>query len=195
MEEITRTEGTRTVNVPASPAVVLRRYGRNVDDVARGVRENSASFHLLFIHADTAGRALSASLNDRSKAYCDAAHGVCGWEPTRCVIVTPCHETEAWVMADPQAVMDALGYRGKPSKLGLPEDAAGAERLTDPKSVLQKAVSEVQGRRARRGGSRLFATIAQTQTLAALRGSSSFREFEARLRAGLVSLGCLAPAG
>lgn len=193
MEEITRVDGTRTVTIPATPAVALSRYGRDIARVAEGVRDNAAAFHLLFIHADTGGRSVRESIGQRSTAHCQAVHELCEWNPARCVIVTSCHETEAWVMADPNAVMAALGYRGKIGDLGLPSDALQAERLVDPKVVLENAVVQIRGRRARRNGSQLFSTIAQTQDIAALRGSSSFRAFESKLRAGLVSLGCLAP--
>lgn len=191
MEEITRMEGIQEVTIPASPAIHLGGNGRQINQVANEVRNYADAFHLLFIHADRGGRSISATLNSRSIAYCEAAHEACGWNPERCVILAPDHETEAWVMADPEAITEALGYRGAIAGLGLPSNAAEAERLTAPKEILERAVGLIQGRRSRRGGSQLFATIAQTQSINALRGSASFRCFEEKLRSSLVSLGCL----
>jgi hypothetical protein len=112
MEEITRMEGTQEVTIPATPVVHLGRHGRQIDKVANEVREYEAAFHLLFIHADTGGRSLTTTLRDRSTAYCEAAHKHCNWDPSRCVILTPSHETEAWVMADQRRLRKLLAIAG-----------------------------------------------------------------------------------
>lgn len=191
MEELTRTEGTRPVTIPPTPAMHLGRSGRDVEAVAQEACENEEAFHILFIHADHGGRGLEAGLDSRGAAYCRAMHKLCGREPARCVIVSPRHEMEAWALSDPEAVTEALGYKKPPSNLGLPSNAAEAERLTDPKAVLDAAVRLVQGRRSRRGGTSLLPAIAQRQSISVLRGMQSFKLFESGLRTCLSSLGCL----
>ena len=191
MEEITAAERARAVAVPQTPALHLEA-GRDRERVAAKLCKNAESFSLIFIHADTGGRAQEASMDDRGAAYCRAVQDLCGWPPERCVVLQPRHETEAWVLADPEAVMEALGLRGDPSRYGLPPNAAAAEALPEAKGTLNDIVRGVVGRRKpRRGSTALFARVAQTQRLDALRGSRSFRTFEADLRRALVSLGCL----
>lgn len=192
MSAIILRDGIREENIPASPAVMLGRKGRSVEIIAAEACENSTTFYLLFIHADTGGRGLAGGLAARSSAYVQAIYELCGWPVERCVLVMPKHETEAWALSDPDAVLSALGFSGTPTALGLPANAAAAERLSDPKAVLAAAARQVQGRRFRPDASSLLATIAQRQSLDALRQSSSFRDFETSLRAGLMSLGCLA---
>jgi len=191
MEELTQQFGKRAVTIPINPAVDLGVFGRNPDRVAQEVESNASSFHLLFLHLDVGGRAQEATLPRRIEEYVSAIRQRCDWREDRCIIVAPRHETEAWVMADPKSVCDALGYRGPLDPLGLPVSAADAERLPDPKAVLERAVSTVSGRRARRGGSQIFSRIAQIQPLAELRGSQTYRRFEENLKVGLSSLGCL----
>jgi hypothetical protein len=195
MEEMTRCEGIRPVEIPSTPTVRLGRNGRSVEDLAGEVCGDAGrAIYLLFISADTGGHGLAQTIDGRARQYCLAIHKRCGWPRDRCVRLTPRHETEAWVLADPNAVRRALGFTGQADDLGLPRNAAEAERLTDPKSVLTRAADRVRGRRSRRSAADLFVSIAQLQSIAALRAAHSFQEFEARLRVGLADLGCL-PSG
>ena len=193
MEEIALSEGNKPVTIPVAPAVQLGKKGREVRQVATEICASSNAFHVVFVHADAGGRALEAGVDQRSVAYCQAAQAMCGWDPARCIVLKPRHETEAWVLADSGAVTAALGYSGSPRDLGLPNTPAAAERLVDPKLTLATAVEAAQGRKARRGGSQVFGTIAQTQSFASLRGSRSFREFETQVRAARQSLGIIDP--
>jgi hypothetical protein len=100
---------------------------------------------------------------------------------------------EAWILADPRAVVAALGYNGDPQDIGLPADAKAAEKLVDPKATLSAALKQVSGRRRRSVKiEQLLSAIAQRQSFVALRASTSFQEFETRLRIGLADLGCIA---
>jgi hypothetical protein len=193
MEEITLAEAIQQVTIATTPVVQLGRNGREVNKVAGEICSNKDQIHLFFVHADTGGRAVANRLHERSSAYCEAVQKLCAWNPARCIIVTPRHETEAWVLADPGAVVAALDYAGTPNQIGLPANGAAAEALSDPKAVLAAAASAVLGRRRRQTGSQLFTAIAQVQTMGALRECESFRTFENNLRHALANLGCLAP--
>lgn len=190
MDELTLLEGRRPVTVPQAPALSLS-VGREIDRVAQEICRNTQSFDVLFIHADTGGRGLEAGLDARSGAYCRAVRDRCNWPEERCVIIAPRHEVEAWVLADPEAVMEALGIAGDPISYGLPSDAAAAEALLDPKAALISVTSRLSRRKSQRNSSALFSRVAQGQRLEALRGSRSFQSFEADLRRALVSLGYL----
>lgn len=189
MEEIVRSQGTRHSNIPTTSAIRLRRGA--VADVAREACAAKDAFHLVFIHADTGGRNLEAGLGGRLDAYCAAMQALCSWPPVRCITIAPRHETEAWVLTDPQAVTSALGYLGSPDSIGLPSSANQAERLGDPKAVLAAAVTEVRGRRRPFDIKQVFPAIAQRQALDALRQAESFAAFEASLLRALADLGCV----
>jgi hypothetical protein len=191
MEDLVRRRGTREAMVPQAAAVEFDRAGRVVAEVAADICREREAFHVVFIHADTGGRALEAGMGHRSKAYRHAAFELCGFPLERCVIIAPRHETEAWMLADRAAVGEALGYRGDLAALGLPANAQDAELLVDPKAVLNAAIREVRGRRASPNVQQLIPAIAQRQDLAALRGAASFRAFENSLGDALRSLGCI----
>lgn len=187
MDELVRTKGTRHAEVPTEPAIRLERG--SVADVARKACAAREDFAIAFFHADIGGRGLEKGLDHRSVSYCEAMNAECDWPPVRCVTITPRHETEAWVLADPEAVTEALGYRGSPDAIGLPANAAAAERLTDPKQVLSEAMKAVRGRRRVADPADIMAAVAQRQRLDRLRQTKSFAAFEDRLTAALADLG------
>ncbi len=57
MEEIIISEAIQQVTVATTPMIELGRNGREVDTVATEICLNKDQIHLLFIHADTGGRA------------------------------------------------------------------------------------------------------------------------------------------
>lgn len=102
--------------------------------------------------------------------------------------------TESWALADPQAVLDTLGYRGSPSELDLPADAEQAEDHPNPKTCLDSALRTVRGTRRSRGDA-LLPAIAQRQSMDALGRSKSFQEFEVSLQRAMFDLGILERTG
>ncbi|MEA3048628.1 MAG: hypothetical protein QOG84_464 [Sphingomonadales bacterium] len=192
MEELVAERGTRNVTIPLTPAVRLGKSGRAIAEVAEEACREQDAFFILFIHADTGGRALEADIDRRSTAYCDAVNELCGFPQARCVVIAPRHETEAWMLADRDAVGSALGYRGNLGALGLPANAAGAERLVDPKQILEGAILQVRGRRSAVHVQQIIPAIAQRQDFSILRQSRSFRAFAAALAGALIDLGCIA---
>lgn len=189
MESIIALRGTRNSTIAPAPAVRFQRGP--VDTVAARVCGARDAFHLMFIHSDTAGRALEAEIDHRSTRYCEAIQDLCDWPAVRCISISPRHETEAWVIADPGAVTAALGYRGSPDSIGLPITALQAERLVDPKQALEAAVTQVRGRRRPYDAKQIFPAIAQRQSIAILRETKSFADFETALSAALTDLGCI----
>jgi hypothetical protein len=191
MDELILARGVGNATVPTTPAILLNRG--DVASVANEACEARDAFHLVFIHADTGGRSLEQRLAQRSTAYCEAMHAICAWNPARCIAIAPRHETEAWVLCDPTAVMGALGFGGNIEDVGLPRNAAAAERLTDPKTVLNEVIRRIRGRRREASATNLYPAIAQRQNLAILRRSESFAALEASVAMALINLGCIDP--
>ncbi len=189
MDDIVLKRGIRHSTIPTAPVVRFQR--QTVEKVAQQACDAKDAFHLVFIHADMGGRALSSGLTGRSGAYCEAMRKLCGWPLARCITIEPRHETEVWVLADPGAVTLALGYSGSPASVGLPTNAAQAEQLSDPKATLEQAVRLVRGKRSRFDVKQVFAAIAQRQQFATLREAPSFSAFESRLLAALADIGSI----
>lgn len=161
-----------------------------MDAVAREACDGREAFHVVFVHADTGGRGQRTRLPERSSAYCKRMHEECELRLERCVLLRPASMMESWALADPEAVLDALGYRGAPAELGLPSGAEQAEAHPDPKGCLDSALRSVRGPRGSRGD-RLLPAIAQRQSIDALRQSKSYQELERGLRTALGDLGIL----
>lgn len=191
MEDVVARDGVRPATIPLLPAVRLGQRSREIGSVAQEACHNRDAFHLLFVHSDTGGRELGKTIAQRTVAYIDASFERCGLRRDRCVVIAPRHETEAWALADPEAVAEALGYRGRLTKLGLPPKPAASERLVSPKETLSSVVNIVRGVQDR-SGSAALAAIAQRQNLSLLRQMDSFAGFEEGLRSALRSLGILA---
>ena len=191
IRDLVAREGIQLVEVPDVPAVKLGGGGRSVEKVAREACDFREAYDVIFIHADIGGRGLEQGIANRADAYCRALTACCEWPEERCITITPRHETEAWLLADGEAVTTALGYNGAPAEVGLPGSARAAERLNDPKQVLSAAIEKIAGRRRVRRIDNLFPAIAQRQRLELLRRSASFVTFEGRLRDALRALGCI----
>lgn len=191
IRDLVAREGDQLVEIPDVPAIRLGQRGRSVERVTEEAYEFRKAFDIVFVHADSGGRNLEQGIVDRADAYCEAFMERCVWTQERCITITPRHETEAWLLADGQAVTAALGYRGDPAEVGLPADARAAERLANPKLVLSAAVNQISGRWRGRRVENLFPAIANGQKLELLRGSGSFINFEERLRGCLRAHGCV----
>lgn len=189
MTDLVARFGTRNSTIPLSPATTLTRG--SVTHIAEEACRERDAFHLVFIHIDTGGRALEEAVNERKESYAEAMARLCSWPIERCVQIAPRHETEAWVLADRDAVAGALGYRGDLAAIELPAGAPEAERLPDPKATLTQAARLVRGRRSLPPASQLFSAVAQRQRLEQLRRSDSFNQYEADMREALISLGCV----
>jgi len=189
MEDIIRLHGVRYSTIPPAPAVKLQRG--TIENVAKEACAAQDAFHLVFIHADTGGRSLAVDLDNRSILYCEAMHALCEFPRARCIAITPRHETEAWMLADPDAVIAAFGYTGTPGSIGLPATAGEAERLEDPKAILAAAMTLVRGRRRRPDIRQIIPAIAQRQSFDCLRRTRSFASFESNLRTALADVGCI----
>lgn len=190
IESIVLRDGRLPVDIPARPSLHFGKRDRSVDAVAAEACAGHDAFHLVFVHSDTGGRGQHARLEDRSIAYCRRMHELCGLPPERCVLLTPAPMTESWALADPEAVLETLGYRGAPSDLDLPGDAVRADAHPDPKACLEGALRSVRGNRRSRSVT-LLPAIAQRQSIDALRRSASFQVFERNLLSGLRDLGVL----
>ena len=143
--------GVRPVDRPDAPTLRLGQPNRTVEVVAMEACRAKDAFHLAFIHADTGGRSQEGDLDGRSVAYCRKIHEICDFPQPRCVLLLPRRETEAWALADPNAVLEALGYRGPAAGLGLPSNANEAEHHQDPKSCLSYALRRGQQQSAAPG--------------------------------------------
>lgn len=127
---------------------VDRRNENREERITAAARHARGAWHILFIHADGAGQSdrvreeQIAPAMRRLENEFDAKHGS--------VAVIPIRETEAWLLADGNALRQAFGTSLSNNDLGIPATPRDVERIADPKQTLDAAcTSATQRRRSR----------------------------------------------
>lgn len=105
--------------------------------------------------------------------------------------IVPVRETEAWVMADGEALRNALGVRLSDHELGVPKNPKDVEGLADPKKSFERAC---RNRRRSRGPSPTvyLPRLGETIRLEILDRVPAFERFRADLVAALRDLHIIA---
>ncbi|WP_347404648.1 hypothetical protein [Solwaraspora sp. WMMD1047] len=96
----------------------------------------------------------------------------------------PVRETEAWLLADGQALRDALGVRWSDVDMGLPASPREVERIVDPKKLL----NDVTGRVSRTVTDH-FGQLGELVSLQRLDSVPAYRRWWDDTRDALESLG------
>lgn len=156
--------------------------------IAQAAQEAAGAWNLLFVHADADGdaeRALRERVTPGLGRVRDAAR-----PRAEGVAVVPVQETEAWVLADGDALRAVFGSTLTDNALGLPAHVAAIEHLAEPKLALQEAflATRPNGRRARAGATPLFNALGEQVALDRLRALPSFRTLELDLHMALQRL-------
>ncbi len=158
-------------------------------EVAFAELVRQGAVNLLFIHADGAGDpdlARACSIDPAA-----AVLTLLNPDGFRSVAVVPVRETEAWALADPDALMAELGWNGAVTTLVPGLDLQRPEAILEPKTVLAACLSLAtgRGRRGRRSRSDPIPTgLGDRVALPRLRRLKAFVTFEADLENALRSM-------
>jgi hypothetical protein len=142
------------------------------------------AWNLLFVHSDGAKDPRRARA-EQVEPSLELLRDRCGHDGVG-VAVVPIRETEAWAIADGEAIRRVFGTRLMDRELGLPEGRA-VEELADPKAVLNAAFKATQpsGRRRKQGASPYLNTLGEQVSLACLRNLAAFATLEVELKVAL----------
>lgn len=152
--------------------------------IVAAAREAWGAWRILFVHADADSDAERARAERTQPAIArlQQEFGVDGVG----VAVVPVRETEAWAIADGDALRRASGSNVSDLVLGLPATRA-VETTADPKAVLDKAwrIATAARLRQRRTVSAKLSYLGETVSLDRLRSLTAFRQLEQDLRHAL----------
>jgi hypothetical protein len=176
----------------APPDCQETERGPRIREAALAAR---GAFSVLFVHSDGAGDAERARAHLVAPASEEiAAHFKEG--EVGVVAVVPVRETEAWALADGDALRGAFGTTLDDDALGLPGNPREVESIRDPKQALEQAFLRVVGKpRARRKAAHHLEAISVRIRLEQLRRVPAFRRLEEDLGTSLVELGYLSQEG
>ncbi len=152
-------------------------------------------YHLLVIHADAdypePDRALRERIQPGLEAIGEAAKSDTRLND-RCVALIPVQMTEAWMLADPQALIQVIGATRTAEEMGIPTRAVQVESLPNPKQTLQQsiqqAISDRPRRRRRIQLSEIHEPLARQISLERLQGVPAYQTFIRDLTVALKDL-------
>ncbi|MEU1585369.1 DUF4276 family protein [Micromonospora sp. NPDC005710] len=138
LTEICLTEFEDAVDVADVQPLRDRRGPCSIPDVIGLVEQNPASFSLIFFHHDQ-----GANRERTAAEWLRPLRELWGERAEKLVAVVPVRETEAWLLADGDALRSALGVRWTDAEMGLPAQPRMVERIADPKSTLNSVMDRV----------------------------------------------------
>jgi hypothetical protein len=158
---------------------------RTIGAVIKAIQGFINSIDILFVHADGKGQ--------QDKTFAERIGPIAAAYDTERLIVVgvvPIHETEAWALADGDALRRSFGTTLSDSDLGIPGGAGEIERLVDPKQHLRDAQRRAMGgRRHRRIRNELpLPLLGEAIGLDQLRRLPAFRRLEEDTKAALSDL-------
>lgn len=178
-------EVSDVLDLQSSPSTRGQARAQRIVAAAREARD---AWSILFIHADAdtdPDRAIEERV-EPARALLQAEWGA------HSVAVVPVKMTEAWVLADVQALKNAFGTTRTEHELGLADAVAhGPDRLNDPKATLEDACRRSRGKRRSSTVAAYFGLIGETASIDQLRKLLAYSRMEAELRLALRTLGFL----
>lgn len=139
------------------------------------------AWNVLFVHTDGAGDPERAVAERVAPAL--ARLETLGGNSGMGIAVVPVRETETWAILDGDALRHVLGTTLSDHAMGLPRTARDAEKIKDPKALLDQAfiATHPSGRRKTLGTSPHLGALGEQVALKKLRGSASFVALETDL--------------
>lgn len=134
IEQICRTEFHDDVDFDKVNVIRGGSRPSTVQEIVSLVEQHPAQFDLVFVHRDQDGD------DDRvHRVWIDPLRVEWGSERAECLIpVVPVRKTEAWILADGDALRDVLGIRSKNADLGVPPQPKRVEQIRDPKEPINR---------------------------------------------------------
>ena len=131
--------------VDVAPAIVVRnRSGpAPILDSVTELKKNAGGYNIVFYHHDAGAnleRVNREWVEPMRTAWVDSGLGL------PLVFVVPVRETEAWALADGDAIRRVYGVSWDNARLGVPDDPRDVAGIEDPKKVLTAIGKETGGR-------------------------------------------------
>lgn len=183
--------------VDVLPVQRLRPSGNGQAQRILTAAHEAHGYHLLLIHADADAPSPNAAWADRVQPGLalvrdSAARGEAVCE--HCMAVIPVQMTEAWLLADGDALLQLIGTRESAGNLGLRHSGRRVETIADPKIYLSQILEAARKgmrpsrRRAVQSGA-MYEPLARRMSLERLALLPSYATFHSELTRTLTALG------
>lgn len=140
------------------------------------------AFSMVFVHRDADARD-----DSKSAPWVEGIRGQLVDERwSRLVLIIPVRMTEAWVLADGDALRAALGVSWSDEDLGVPMNPADVEKISEPKSTIRSVVDRLRGPSVD-----VHSRVGERVSLEVLRRVPAYRDMETHLVESLASQGVI----
>lgn len=175
-----------------------RQFTTRVERMLEAARRASG-YHALIVHADADYPTRDRALLERFIPGQTRVHQARQAQESVCehlVPIIPVQMTEAWMLADPDALREVIGVNLTTNAIGAPMHPHQVESDPDPKqtlnAVIEKALAQRARRRRRIALRSIYEPLARQISLARLIGVPAYQQFVADLTQTLVALGLAA---
>jgi hypothetical protein len=153
VERILIQRGRFTIDV-LEPIVLNHSIDRKGEDqrILEAARR-AVGYHALIVHADADAPSPERALNNRFKPGLERVQQALQAEEQVCdhlAPIIPVQMTEAWMLADPEALRLVIGTNIPARTLGLPTRTRQVEADADPKQTLKQVMQMALAHRPRR---------------------------------------------
>lgn len=155
----------------------------------------ASGYHALIVHADADYPTRDRALAERFIPGQKEVYKISQTQELVCeylVPIIPVQMTEAWMLADPDALREVIGVRLTAEAIGVPAHPHQVESDPDPKQTLntaiQKALAQRSRRRRRMDVRSVYEPLARQISLARLSGVPAYAQFMADLTRTLIAL-------
>jgi hypothetical protein len=176
------------ITIPVKP----QNHG-DLDKKILAAATEALGYHLLIVHGDaddlTADEAREQRFKPGLELVRQAGNGAC----QDLLPIIPIRAIEAWLMADNDALLSALGINKSASDLGIPH-LHKIESTAKPKERLENIIRLVNQSRPRRRPIRrddLYEPLGEAVRLSKLAHLSAYNQFTADLTEALTNLGVI----
>ena len=191
-EHILNQHSTEIVDV-LDPQPVRRRSASKRAEQILHAAQDVHGYHLLLVHADADAPTQDGARSERIEPGVQRVEQAINQGEHVCdtlVPVIPIRMTEAWMLADPDALINIIGTRSSPADLGVSHRPHEVERISDPKSKLQNALNVSRSPRRRRPPKigALYEPLARMLSLDRLAQVPAYGQFQTDLTQALREL-------
>jgi len=168
-------------------------FSMRVERILEAARR-SAGYHALVVHADADYPTPERAFRERFRPGADKVYQIRQSQERVCdhlLPIIPVQMTEAWMLADPEALQTVIGTKLPAQDLGLPLHAHEVESDPAPKQTLHLVVQKARAGRLRRRRldiRTIYEPLARQISLEHLGGVAAYRQFVADLTQTLIAL-------
>lgn len=170
-----------SINISRVETIKINKTGLRRDECVFQAASKAAKYHVLIVHADadhpTREKALLERFQPGYRLVQQAEEKIC----KNLLPIIPVRMTEAWMLADHEAMQDVLETALRVQELGLPSKARQVESDPDPKHTLRQIMQRACAERSRRHRAvdlrSLYAPLARRINLERLGNVPSYKQF------------------